>query len=247
MESIAIKYCFRLADDTKEVFDLDLNAKSLELAGNVPENPPQWASLDFYQCPNCPLSSSTHPNCPLALNLVNIVKRFDRILSYDEIHMDVITEERYISQLTTAQRGLSSLMGIVIATSGCPHTVFFKPMARFHLPLASEEETLYRAASMYLLAQYFLQKEGGKADFELQGLKQIYNNIQLVNTAIAKRLRSASETDSSVNAIIMLDMYAKAMPYVIEESLEEIRYLFTSYLMNHSDDKKNPELSDGEI
>lgn len=171
------------------------------------------------------------------LNLVDIVKRFDHILSYDEISMEVIMDERCISRRTTAQRGLSSLMGIVIASSGCPHTVFFKPMVRFHLPLASEEETLYRATSMYLLAQYFLQKEGKKADFELHGLEQIYNNIHLLNTAIAERLRAASKTDSSVNAIIMLDMYAKAMPYAIEESLEEIRYLFTPYLTDCSGNK----------
>lgn len=237
MGSIAIKYCFRLPDDTQEVFYLELDAQSLELVGNVPENPPQWTSLGFHQCPNCPLSSRTHPNCPLMLNLVDIVRRFDHILSYDEISMEVIMDERCISRCTTAQRGLSSLMGIVIASSGCPHTVFFKPMVRFHLPLASEEETLYRATSMYLLAQYFLQKEGKKADFELHGLEQIYNNIHLLNTAIAERLRAASKTDSSVNAIIMLDMYAKAMPYAIEESLEEIRYLFTPYLTDCSGDK----------
>ena len=131
-------------------------------------------------------------------------------------------------------------MGIVIATSGCPHTVFLKPMARFHLPFATEEETLYRATSMYLLAQYFLQREGKKGDFELQGLREIYDNIQLVNTAIAKRLRAACKTDASVNAIICLDMYAKAIPYVIEESLEEIRYLFTPYLT----DRGNPKNKD---
>jgi len=231
MDNIAIEYCFRLTDNTQEVFLLELDAHNLELLNNVPENLPEWTSLGFHQCPNCPLTGSTHPDCPLASNLVNIVRRFDHILSYDEIHMDVITEERRVSQRTTAQRGLSSLMGIVIAASGCPHTVFFKPMARFHLPLASEEETLYRAASMYLLAQYFLHREGGNADFELQGLKKIYKNIQLVNTTIAKRLRAAIKTDSSVNAIILLDMYAKAMPYVIDESLKEIRYLFTPYLM----------------
>ncbi len=237
MESITIKYCFKFADDTQEVFHLDLDPQNYELVGNVPDNLPHWTSLDFHQCPNCPLSSSTHPNCLLTLHLVNIVRLFDRILSYDEIHVEVITEERCISQRTTAQRGISSLMGIVIATSGCPHTVFFKPMARFHLPFASEEETLYRATSMYLLAQYFLQREGKKGDFELQGLKQIYDNMQLVNTAIAVRLRAASKTDASVNAIIMLDMYAKAIPYVIEESLEEIRYLFTPYLTDRGDPK----------
>ena len=230
MENIAIKYCFKLPDNTQEVFDLELDAQSLELVGNVPENPPQWTSLDFHQCPNCPLNISAHPDCPLMLNLIDIVSRFDHILSYDKISMEVLLDDRCTSCSTTAQRGLSSLMGILIASCGCPHTAFFKPMVRFHLPLSSEEETLYRAASMYLLAQYLLHKEGKKADLDLHGLKQIYKNIQLINTAIAKRLRAASRTDSSVNAIIMLDMYAKAMPYAIEESLDEFRYLFAPYL-----------------
>ncbi len=230
MQTIAIKYCFRLADDVQEVINLELDAHNLELVVNAPLTMPEWTSLDFHQCPNCSFSPSTHPNCPLSVHLVNIVRRFNSILSYDEIHVEVITAERNISQHTTAQRGLSSLMGLVIAASGCPHTAFFRPMARFHLPLASEEETLYRAISMYLLAQYFLQQEGKAADFELEGLRQIYMNVHAVNTAIAQRLRAACETDSSANALILLDMYAKAVPCVIEESLEEIRYLFAPYL-----------------
>ncbi len=230
MQTIAIKYCFRLADDVQEVINLELDAHNLELVVNAPLTMPEWTSLDFHKCPNCSFSPSTHPNCPLSVHLVNIVSCFNSILSYDEIHMEVITAERTISQHTTAQRGLSSLMGLVIAASGCPHTAFFRPMARFHLPLASEEETLYRAISMYLLAQYFLQQEGIAVDFELEGLRQIYMNVQVVNTAIAQRLRAACETDSSANALILLDMYAKAVPCVIEESLEEIRYLFAPYL-----------------
>jgi hypothetical protein len=107
---------------------------------------------------------------------------------------------------------------------------FFKPMARFHLPLASEDETVYRAAANYLLAQYFLCNQGKKPDFELKGLKTIYQNMQIINTTIAQRLRAATETDSSVNAIILLDLYAKAMPYVIKEALEEIRQLFVPFL-----------------
>jgi hypothetical protein len=47
---------------------------------------------------------------------------------------------------------------------------------------------------------------------------------------MATRVRSGSKTDSSVNAIVLLDMYAKAMPYVIRQSLEELRYLFEPFL-----------------
>lgn len=235
MENVAIRYCFTLADGSQEVYDLELDGQNLELVGNIPESLPSWTDLDFHECPHCPLPIDTHPHCPLAVRLVSIVEPFDRLLSYDKIHVDVITEERSISQDTTAEQGIGSLMGLVIATCGCPHTAFFKPMARFHLPLASEDETIYRAASMYLLAQYFLKKEGHNADLELKGLMKIYDNIQVVNSSIAKRLRAATEKDSSLNAIVLLDMYAKTLSYAIEESLEEVRYLFSPFFIKDAE------------
>jgi len=130
-------------------------------------------------------------------------------------------------------------MGFVIAVSGCPHTAFFKSMARFNLPLSTKEETVYRATSTYLLAQYFLKKMEQKADLELDGLKQIYQNIMVINTSVAERLRAASKTDSSINAIILLNVYANAIPFVIEESLEEISYLFKPYLSETGFSKDN--------
>ena len=229
METLNIKYCFTLRDDSKQIFNLKLDKQNLELIGNHPEILPLWTNLDFYQCPNCPLTTHTHLHCPLAINIVSIVKNSESLISYDEIHVEVITEERSISKHTTAQRGISSLIGLVSATCGCPHTAFFKPMARFHLPFASEEETIYRATSMYLLAQYFLDKKGKKTDYEFTGLKKIYNNIQIVNNAIVERLRAFTDTDSSVNALILLDIYAQALPCVIEEYLEEISYLFDPF------------------
>jgi hypothetical protein len=233
MEIISIRYCFLVGkepDRVEEVFDLQFDAKNLKLQGNIPEVLPDWAKLDFYQCSNCPLNVRDHPYCPMAANLVNIVNRFDSLLSYNEIYLVVTTKERTISQLTTIQRGVGSLMGLVIATCGCPHSVFFKPMARFHLPLANNQETIYRAASMYLLAQYFLRKKGKPVDWNLRGLEEIYANIQVVNYTIAERLRAATKTDSVLNALVELDIYAQTLSLVIEDSLEDIRFLFDPYL-----------------
>ena len=168
MDHILFKYCFRLPGGTEEIFPLELDAQSLELITDILCDPPQWTLLDFHQCPHCPLTPRKSTTCPLMANLANIVSRFDNILSYDEIDLEVIMDMRRVSNRTTAQRGLSSLMGFVIASSGCPHTHFFKPMVRFHLPLASEEETIYRAVSMYLLAQYFLRKDGRDGRFRTE-------------------------------------------------------------------------------
>lgn len=229
MEKITFQYSF-FTPDVTEVFDLHLDAQTLELIQAPQDHCPAWAELEFHQCPNCPLGGQTHPHCPLAMNMVSLVKRFQHMLSFNEIHLKVVTDERTLSQDTTAQRAISSLMGFVIAASGCPHTTFLRPMVRFHLPLSNEIETIYRTTSMYMLAQYFLKKDGKAVDFELSGLKTFYENLHVVNASIAKRLRAAIDADSVINAVILLDLYAKTLPCVIEESLDEIRYLFASYL-----------------
>jgi len=63
-------------------------------------------------------------------------------------------------------------------------------------------------------------------DMELENLKKIYAEIGIVNQAMASRLRTLSVEDSAINAVVLLDIFAKMMPYSIEDSLEEIRYLF---------------------
>lgn len=224
-----IRYTFTFPDHSEEVFELQLDSETLNFLVDSAAPLPEWTKLEFHQCSVCPLSPQTEPHCPLAARLVPLVRRFDGLLSFDEIHISVATEERRIIQKTTAQRAIGSFMGLVIATSGCPHTGYFKPMARFHLPLASREETVYRATSMYLLAQYFLKKEGHRPELDLVGLQKIYQNMQIINAAIVKRLRSATETDSSVNAIIVLDIFAKTLDIVLKGSLDKIRPLFDSF------------------
>jgi len=226
MRIISFKYIFDLPEGRQVQMDIQLDSQRLNIINNCPYVLPEWAALDFYQCPHCPLSVTTHPHCPLAANLVNIINHLDTLHSYQQIRVKVVMKNRTFTQDTTIQKGLSSLMGLVIATSGCPHTTFFKSMARFHLPLADEEETISRVTSMYLLAQYFLKNEGKPADFELKGLMELYDNMHIINKTIAMRLRAASKTDSTVNAIVLLDVFTFVLPLSIKTYLQEIRHLF---------------------
>jgi hypothetical protein len=228
-KNIRITYSFKLPDGTTEDFKLELDAQTLTLLGNVPEKLPSWTKLNFHKCPHCPLDAETDPHCPLAANLASIVDRFNGILSYDRVHVDVTTDERVSSQETSAQRAISSVMGLVMATSGCPYPAFMRPMARFHLPMATSEETMFRASSMYLLAQFFLKQHGHPANLELDGLVKIYADMQLMNQHVLERIRAATDTDSSVNAVIVLDVYAKTLELVVKKALEQLRYLFEPY------------------
>ncbi|MBL0028408.1 MAG: hypothetical protein IPO95_04765 [Rhodanobacteraceae bacterium] len=51
---------------------------------------------------------------------------------------------------------------------------------------------------------------------------------------MAERLRDAGERDGTVNAIVLLDLFAKALPAVIEDSLADLRYMFDNYFRDGS-------------
>jgi hypothetical protein len=103
-------------------------------------------------------------------------------------------------------------------------------MVRFHLPFATEEETLWRATSTYLLAKYYLKKKGYNPEIELKGLSEIYENIGLVNVAIINRLQAATEKDSTLNALVVLDVFATSLSLEVEEFWAENEHIFMLFL-----------------
>ncbi|MGZ4960480.1 MAG: DUF6901 family protein [Methylomonas sp.] len=227
-------YRLRFPDGKLIEFPIEIDAISCSYIPPTELIPQKWTDLDYQKCSNCPLHKTTSPFCPVAINLMSILKLCSTSVSYQKVSLEVVTAERTISAETTMQRTLSSILGLIMATSPCPHTEYLKPMARFHLPLASEDETIYRTTSMYLLAQYFRRKNGLDFSLELDNLKVIYQNLQIVNRALASRLKAAVAEDATINAVILLDLLSQAVTWSIEEGLEEIRHLFKSYEANSS-------------
>lgn len=225
-QALVISYRFFFPNNREELIEVRIDRKTMESLPDDSAATPDWCRLDFHRCPNCPLHTELLTFCPLATRLVRLMATCQNVLSHDEVKMEVTTPERMVTKNTTAQRAVSSLMGLVMATSGCPHMAFLKPMARYHLPFATQEETIFRVVSTYLLEQYFRHKQAQSVDLELENLKKIYGEIRIVNTAMASRLRTIGAKDSAVNAVVLLDIFAKMLPYSIEDSLEEIRYLF---------------------
>lgn len=235
MEPIRYQYKFEFAKGRIETFDLLLTGDKLEPLAKLPEQLPEWTRLEFNKCSNCPLHPVEASHCPLAVRLLPIVDRMGNVVSIDEVNVKVTLDDRTVTRSATAQEGLSSLLGVVISTSGCPHTAFFKPMARFHLPFANTEETFYRAASMYMLGQYFRWQNGMAPDLELEGLLQFYREVEKVNKGLSDRLRAERREDGAVNAVVLLDMFAKSMQMTIKETLDDLAPLFRPYLL-----QKNP-------
>jgi hypothetical protein len=230
MTDITISYRFTLEDGAEEFVELALDSKTLSLRTSEAADLPPWTELGFRQCPDCPLQATTTPHCPAAAGLVGLVRGFARVLSYERIKVEVCTPERTVTLDTSAQQAVSSLMGLIMAVSGCPFTAFFRPMARFHLPGATTDETIYRAASMYMLAQYYVHFSGNEPDFAFAGLLEKYEAVQKVNRAFVKRLHAAADYDSTINALVVLDAWALTIPWAVEESLAGFRHLFEPYL-----------------
>jgi hypothetical protein len=230
VDRLEITYRFRVAEGRTLEFTLQIEPHTMEIIAAAPAQPPAWCALSFHQCPNCPLAPADHPNCPAALKLIPIVERCAGLNAFSDARIEVTTTERTTSAVRPLQKGLSSLVGLIMATSGCPRTAYLKPMARFHLPLASEEETLYRAASMHLLAQYFLHKQSAPTDLDLQGLTAIYQDLQSVNTAMSARLQAAAGTTSATHALMSLDLLSHILPFDFKTSLADLRPLFAAYL-----------------
>lgn len=183
----------------------------------------EWTALTCHRCPHCPLDPAVDPLCPLAARLDPLVDTLGSVLSYAALDVEVAVADRVVSTHAPAQAVASSLMGLISATSGCPHTAFLKPLAWFHQPFASEEETVFRAVSAWLLKQYFRSLDDETPDWTLAGLRERYDALHLVNIHIAKRLRQASTSDATVNAIVRLDMFTKAVSGEVDEILGFLR------------------------
>ena len=211
-------------------FFLEFDEDSIALINEPPKEIPDWAKLDYFKCPNCPLDSNDVDYCPTAVSFIPVIESFKSVDPSDEVEVQAEVANRRIFMTAPARKVMSSIVGLLFATAGCPHTIYFRPMVRYHIPLSSENETIMRAMSMYTLAQYFKHKTGGKPDMDLEGLREIYDELQIVNMTMAERLRSTEGTSSSVNSVILLDMYTKMIPEEIDNSLKDLSYLFKSFL-----------------
>lgn len=225
-ESPRIQYRFDLSDGSQKLFDFWFDAIDFRLTNPAPAEPPFWTALGFNQCANCPLNARDTPHCPPALQMADAVERLAGLVSYDTVAVTVVQPGRTVSAEISAQQALSSVMGLIMATAGCPWTDLLRPMARFHLPFADEQETVYRIVTMYLLAR---ELHGSTPAAGFERLSVLYENLHLVNHAMARRLGAATRTDPARNAMALLDSYTTLLPAAIEASLDELRPLFDSW------------------
>ncbi|MDD2365134.1 MAG: hypothetical protein PHN84_03120 [Desulfuromonadaceae bacterium] len=225
-----IRYIFRFKNGETKEFLLRFDSTTLDLIPDNKSVPPSWAALSVYKCNNCPLDPDIHEYCPTALHLGWILNELQEYDSFEEVTIEVVDFMRSYVKETSLQDGLGSLMGIIMPTGGCPLLKPLRPMVRFHLPFASLEEMEYRMVSMYLFAQYLRQQNGEEPDWTLDGLQDIYKKVSDVNKSFAYRVSTSSKGDVGINAIIILDCFAKTVPKAIQNMMKDFETIFAPHL-----------------
>lgn len=225
-EGQRVRYRFDLPDGSQKFLDFSFDPVDFRLSNPAPAAPPFWTDLQFNQCANCPLKVAEHPHCPAALQMAAAIELLKALVSFDTVGVTVTQAERAVYAETTAQQAMSSVLGLIMATAGCPWTDRFRPMARFHLPFATEMETVYRSVSMFLLAR---ELAGTSQPQGFAALERLYENLHIVNRDMSRRLGAATRTDPAQNAMALLDAYTTLLPAALESSLEELKPLFDAW------------------
>lgn len=223
-------YLFEFEDHAAIACSFELDEETLAFKTPEAAALPAWTRLQYEQCEDCPLQSQDHPYCPVAVNLYQIFEKFRDVLSHTRAKITITTDDRTYSRTDDVQRGLSSLLGVLMATSGCPVMDKLRPMVRTHLPFASMKETLYRVVSMYIMAQHFRERRGLPPQYSLDGLRAIYDQVGTVNHGLSRRMRQFYSQDANINAIVILNCMAEYTAITLEDDLlEELETLFRSY------------------
>lgn len=219
-----IKYRFNLARSEPVEFEVDLDSRQYHSSRTRP--PAEWTKLSHAQCRNCPLEQADNQYCPAALDIERAAERFTKVVSYEEVEVEVQTPNRTYTKKCDAQSGLQSLIGLLMASSACPITARLRGLAAFHLPFASPDETLFRSVGAHLIKQYFRKRRGLNVDLDLHDLDELYSELEIVNESFMKRIQAASERDCNLNAVYALMALGLSVRFSLEDRLSELEAQF---------------------
>lgn len=219
-----IQYFF-VFDDGKEL-SYDINLDRVFHPKLDCRNAPAWTRLDNNKCQNCPLSKEEYSHCPAAVDLDRIVRDVQRVSASTKLNVRVVAPDREYLKRVSMEEAMRALMGLVMATSACPVFRTLKPNARHHLPFARQEEYILRSASLYLMRQYFVWREGGTPDWELKGLVKTNEQLQLVNHAFWQRIMTEFQSDANSKALLSFFTLSSSMSSTLQSQLTKMKNVF---------------------
>lgn len=231
-QAVVYTYEFVFPDGSKKEFKVELDYETLNFEAEPRGTYPSWTALEFCQCPNCPLDPADYPHCPVAQAMVHLIGFFKDIPAQDNVLVQVRSKPRTILKETTLQKGLSALLGLVMASSGCPILGRMKPMVETHLPFATADETIYRFLAMYLVAQYFAYRRGEPADWDLEELINYFEEVRMVNVSFCRRLKGIDHEGATIRAVALLEDMADFTGFLIQsDELGRLEMIFNTSMM----------------
>jgi hypothetical protein len=163
----------------------------------------------------------------VARNIDRIVEDSKETVSHTRASVRVITPERTYTKDCATQEGLRSLFGLIMACSGCPHLDWLRPLARFHLPFADQDETLFRVLSLQFVESFLAASTLSLTECTAV-INRRYGEVEKVNHAFIQRIRSYCQADADKNALAALDLFAQFFALHRDDNFEELRKVFPS-------------------
>jgi len=214
-------YEFNFPGGEKKVFSMDFSHETHEIiVRRNYRDIPGWASLEYRKCPKCPLDSESIAFCPVAFNISGLMKTFGPVVSTEKCFVRCVTHQRSYSKMTDVMSGLTSVLSLIILSSPCPYLLPIRPLARFHLPFFTPEESLARTISFYLLSQYFAKKRGDVPDWELEKLNKSFELLKMVQDGMMSRTKGFFEGDACVNALHSFHVMIEFISFEIDSAIE---------------------------
>jgi hypothetical protein len=230
-DELIIKYTFQFDNGLKKSFEIWLDRKSLNLKNDLEANYPDWAKLKNFKCPHCPLKDEGNDYCSIAKNISKHLEEFNSMPSFQNSKITVETESRTYFKNTSLQSGVSSMLGVIMVSSGCPIMEKLKPLLHFHLPFATLEDTQIKVLALYLLSQYISWKKGKQPDWELRNLIKIYEEIKILNLNVSKKIANLEAMDTNINSIVILNNFAEYVALTIDDKLfDEIEFYLKEFI-----------------
>ncbi len=215
-------YHFYFSNKSNFEFKISID-KEKKLFINEKETPEEFKNftdLENNKCSNCPLNQKEFPECPVAKNILSITNDFKDHFSYEEVLIKVLTPKRTFSKKIDTQKGLQSILGLVMAGSSCPHFNFLRPMTLFHLPFSDSAETFFRVTGFFMIGEYF---SNPNEKFHIDKLLKQYKELEVVNKGMLARIKEIEKHDASQNAVVILQSFIDIFSIQFEFGLEDYK------------------------
>jgi hypothetical protein len=226
---VSVRYTFRFPSGEERALEVALDRRTRLYLPPLRPTLPEWTLLGFHQCEHCPLAADDKARCPVAVSLVPVIEAFGDHKSHETVAVTVESEARTYLKHDSLQNALSALVGLLMATAGCPVLDPLRPMADMHLPFMTRDETHFRMLATHLVRQFLSERQGQAADWSLAGLQRLVEDVFRLNVSFCQRLNAIVACDASVNAVVVLSLLADFTDHLLnEEDFGRLAELFSA-------------------